>query len=154
MQFAISEDGQSLSNTVSLPPDTDITVAITGGLQDFAGNPVQPASIHFRTASAAESSGPKLIGVSPPDGAVNVPLNSHVQLRFTHPMAPASAQTGLALTNSEQVLTGTVNGDDMGEVFDFTPDLPTLPDPQWRSSQAIASTTSLAPESTRSILHS
>jgi hypothetical protein len=49
--LTLGEDGQTFSAGIYFPPDSEITVAVTADIQDFAGNPLQPFSYRFKTAS-------------------------------------------------------------------------------------------------------
>ena len=75
--------------TAPLPPSATITVAITNGVQDLAGNAVTAQSTTFKTATAANTVGPT-ITVTPPNAATNVPTNSVVVIQFSEPV---NAQT-------------------------------------------------------------
>ena len=75
--------------TAPLPPSATITVAITSGVQDLAGNAVTAQSTTFKTATAADTVGPT-ITITPPNGATNVPTNSVVVIQFSEPV---NAQT-------------------------------------------------------------
>ena len=75
--------------TTPLPPSATVTVAITNGVQDVAGNAVTAQSTTFKTAATADTVGPT-ITITPVSGATNVPTNSVVVIQYSEPI---NAQT-------------------------------------------------------------
>jgi methionine-rich copper-binding protein CopC len=124
--LTFGEDSQTLAGSFSLPADTDVTVAVTADLRDFNGNPIQPVSFRFRTESYVESQGPQVTAVSPADGAVNVDVNSPIELHFSQPMEPVSVSSGLQVTNAGRTVTGQVGPDESAQILTFRPDVPYL----------------------------
>jgi hypothetical protein len=120
--FNIGEDSQTFTGNMQLPPDTDVTLAVTD-LQDFAGTPIQPFSIHFRTLSEAESRGPRILSVSPANGAVNVDVHSPIEIRFAEPMEPDSVASGLEVTSAGRRVSGSISHDDSRQTFVFRPNV-------------------------------
>jgi hypothetical protein len=123
-QLSVGEDGRTFTGLVNLTADSDITISITSDLQDFAGNSIQPVAIHFRIAPYVVSQGPAVTSVSPADGAMNVPVNTPIELHFNQPMDASSMQGGLTVTNSGASIAGTITQDSMAQVFDFQPGAP------------------------------
>ena len=103
--WTIGEDGRTFVNDLNLPPDTDITVAITADLVDFAGNSIHPVSIQFRTATDAQSRGPQIVSVSPANGAMNVKATTPIVLQFSNAMAAVSVDAGLQVTDAGATIT-------------------------------------------------
>jgi hypothetical protein len=75
--------------TTPLPPSTTVTVAITNGVQDVAGNADTAQSTTFKTAATADTIGPA-VTITPLNGATNVPSNSVVIIQYSEPI---NAQT-------------------------------------------------------------
>ncbi len=75
--------------TTPLPPSSTVTVAVTTGILDVAGNAVTAQSTTFKTAATADTVVPT-ITVTPLSGATNVPTNSVVVIQFSEPI---NAQT-------------------------------------------------------------
>jgi hypothetical protein len=126
-ELSLGEDSQTFSGIVNLPPDAKITLAVTAGLQDFAGIPVPPQSIQFQTESDAESRGPTVTSVSPANGAVNVDVNAPISLYFSQTMEATSVGSGLHVTCAGRSIAGTIDHDAAVEVFTFRPDAPYQP---------------------------
>jgi hypothetical protein len=122
--WTIGEDGRKFENDLNLPPDTDIPVAVTADLVDFAGNPISPVSINFRTESDAQSQGPQVLSVSPANGAVNVNATSPIVLQFSRAMAPVSVSAGLQVTNTGVTISGSISNDNTAQIFTFRPEAP------------------------------
>jgi hypothetical protein len=75
--------------TTPLPPSSTVTVAVTTGILDVAGNAVTAQSTTFKTAATADTVVPT-ITVTPLSGATNVPTNSVVVIQYSEPI---NAQT-------------------------------------------------------------
>jgi methionine-rich copper-binding protein CopC len=102
-----AEDGRTLAaNQINFTPDTDITIALTTGITDYAGNPLAPLSYQLHSLSAGQSKAPAVGSITPSTGALNVPVDSTIQLQFTHSMDPISVNTGLHITADGNVVTG------------------------------------------------
>jgi hypothetical protein len=59
------------------------------GLRDLAGNVVN-TSFSFTTGTTADATPPQVMGVSPVDGALDVPINAKVTILFDEPIQPLS----------------------------------------------------------------
>jgi hypothetical protein len=125
--WTVGEDGRTYVNNLNLPADTDITVAVTSDLMDFAGNRIQPFSLQFRTASDAQSRGPQILSVSPAAGAVNVDATSLIVVKFSNAMMPGSVGPGLQVTDAGVPITGSTASDSSAQSFTFRPDVPYQP---------------------------
>ncbi len=120
-----AEDGRTLvASQGNFSPDSDITIGLTSGITDFTGNPLAPLSYQLHSLSAAQSAAPKVGSITPPFGALNVPVDSSIQLQFTHAMDPTSLNLGLHVTADGIVVTGSTNASSDGTTFTFQPDLP------------------------------
>lgn len=68
----------------ALPGGVGITVTVSNGVKDLAGNPLaQPYSFSFTTA---ENSRPRMIASDPPNGAIEVSLTPQIKLTFSERM--------------------------------------------------------------------
>ena len=101
--------------TTPLPPSSTITVSITSGVQDVAGNSVAAQSTTFKTAATADTVGPT-IAVTPPNGATNVPTNSAVVIQYSEPI---DIQT---VSPSYTYLLDSVTGQTVAANLSVTPD--------------------------------
>jgi len=71
------------------------------GLRDLAGNQGF-YSFFFTTGTAADTTAPQVMGVSPGDGALDVPINARVSVLFDEPIRPLSVDQ-VTLTGSGPV---------------------------------------------------
>ncbi len=90
-----------------LPDSTPMTLAISG-ITDVAGNPVAPQTVQFTTGNGPDVVPPLAIQISPSGRAVNVPLNTVIQLLVNEPIDPGTVNSRtlnvLDSTNGESVL--------------------------------------------------
>lgn len=111
----VSADQLSATLTPSSPllPNVQHSISFSNQIADIAGNKLLNATIvnginsSFRTfftvAGPPDTIAPAVIAVSPPDGAVNLPLYPHLLIRFSEAIAPSTlnAQT-ITLSRSGQ----------------------------------------------------
>ena len=74
-----------------------ITYAVTigTGITDTAGNPLTaPFNSSFETGVGIDNFQPSLVSVSPQSGAIEVPLNARVTVRFSEPINPQTVHAG------------------------------------------------------------
>ncbi len=91
--FGVPQWNTPHNTTVSFPnPPLDFEyntwygVSISDG-RDAADNGLYPASsVSFRTEPQPEDTSPTVLGASPSDNSVDVPVNSHVSVIFSEPM--------------------------------------------------------------------
>jgi YD repeat-containing protein len=114
--YSVSTDGRTISFLPGAPlaAQTIFTASFFGpaddpvslGIQDLSGNLVGCAvlcNFQFTTGTAANTTGPTVVGVSPPNGLTAVPINAQVLVLFSEPVD--------ALTINQVTLSsgGTVN---------------------------------------------
>jgi len=91
----------TLTPASNLPADTICTATITTTAQDTVGTPLASAFVwQFRTASAPDTTRPRVTSTVPSTDATNVAINAAVSATFTEEMAPAT------ITGSSFTLTG------------------------------------------------
>jgi hypothetical protein len=121
ISLSMGEDAMTIQVQASLPFNSDITVNFGSDLRDLAGDPLQASTLHYHSATQAESKGPVLASIIPPPGATGVDVNAHIQPVFTHPMDAASVQNGIVVTSAGSAVTGSITGDSAAINFDFAP---------------------------------
>lgn len=93
---AFSWSGSTMIFTpdVSLPLETAFSVAIETGIPDLAGNRMTDpaAGFDFRTVGP-----PRVIGVDPPDGSVDVALEAPILVTFSTLMDTTTAEAAISL---------------------------------------------------------
>jgi hypothetical protein len=121
--WSIAPDGRTVTASPDLTPASDITVAVTSELTDFAGNAIAPVSYTLHVLSADATNLPEVESVTPPAGAIGVPVDATIQVQFTHAMDPVSVGLGLHVTANGVPITGSVAASSDGYTFVFTPDI-------------------------------
>ncbi len=116
-------DGRTFSSFPDLKPDSDITIAISSDVTDLAGNPIAPVSFQLRSLSEDESRVPVVKSMTPPAGAINVPVDASIQLQFTHVMEPVLLSLGLHVTADGIPITGSITASADARSFQFKPDI-------------------------------
>jgi Bacterial Ig-like domain len=89
-----------------------------------AGNPITPLSYQLHSLSAAQSNAAQVGSMTPPVGALNVPVDSTIQLLFTHAMDPTSVNMGLHVTADGILVAGSTTVSSDGTTFTFHPSAP------------------------------
>jgi hypothetical protein len=75
-----------------------VTLTVGAALTDVAGNGLAaPYAVSFRTTSSSEL---VIMGISPADGAVDVPLNAGITLRFSEWVELAQVESGVVLSDA------------------------------------------------------
>jgi RHS repeat-associated protein len=119
--YSVSADGRTITFVPSAPftAGQQYTVyALNGAITDLAGNGLSSAvspvmgNFHFTAGSTANTNAPQVTGISPANGAPNVPINAQVTVAFNEPIDPATlgglnlAGPGGAVTTSSTVTNG------------------------------------------------
>jgi len=92
--ITVSSDGTNatLAPSAALSPSTVYYLYI-GGMADLVGQQIccsYYASFSFTTGTAAQTSGPTVVQVSPPNGATGAPVNAQVVVQLSEPVDPIS----------------------------------------------------------------
>ena len=107
--------------TATLAYSTDYVISITSGIRDRAGNAAVPTSTTFRTEPNFP---PQVVATNPPNGAVNVAVNSSITAFFNEDVQPSSVTTTtfrVAPTGGTPIA-GTITVDHA--IVTFTPSAP------------------------------
>jgi hypothetical protein len=108
--------------SANLAETTEYTATIAAGVKDQAGNAMGAAfSFSFTTVDVTR---PKVVSVSPMDGATDVALNAAIKITFSEAMDPASinaSSIALRLTSSGAFIGGAVTYDAATMTAIFTP---------------------------------
>jgi spore maturation protein SpmB len=125
--IARSADNRTVMLSAALPFDTPITVAVTSGVRDLAGNALADFSSRFRTRAAADPEKPgtpSIITQRPGNGATGVPATSSITLFANEPLNPATVPGALYLSQNGVLITGAIAVTGQGQAIHFTPDAP------------------------------
>ncbi|PYR55262.1 MAG: hypothetical protein DMF85_20030, partial [Acidobacteria bacterium] len=88
--YVVASDGRSATFTPSaaLSASTGYYISVSG-IADLTGQGANTFT-SFATAAGPQIARPTVAGISPPDGATNVPLNGRVVVRMSEPVSPLS----------------------------------------------------------------
>jgi len=128
---SVSADGQTVTFVPGAPLAANHTISVNAGnqgIKNLVGNPLATGGLSaflFSTGTAADTTGPQVSGISPPNGMTGVPINAQVAIQFNEPVD--------ALTINQVTLTGggTVNVTRMltsgNQILLLTPVVPLSP---------------------------
>jgi methionine-rich copper-binding protein CopC len=111
--------------TDHLPNASSVTVTVTAGVKDFAGNALSP--VFTSTFTTRDEVGPTVVATSPANGATGVPTSSAVTITFSEAVdaSTVSATTiTMRVTTSGAAVAGTVGYNATTHVATFTPSAP------------------------------
>ncbi len=104
-----------------LAPSTAYRVEVTDGIADFAGQPVAPVEAGFVTGQELDRDAPEILAVSPPDNAVDVPVNARFRLRLSEPVRAAGLAEAVRLRAGGAPVAGAVSLAPSGAELAFVP---------------------------------
>ncbi|MDJ0848600.1 MAG: Ig-like domain-containing protein [Myxococcota bacterium] len=84
----------TLTPALGLRNATTYRVTVTTGVEDLAGNPLATAFTSTFTSEAPAVDPPRLLSLTPEDGASGVSVRPLVEARFSEPLDPASLTAG------------------------------------------------------------
>lgn len=110
--------------TEPLSPSTDYRVRTLSTITDVAGQQLASTSVpsNFTTASTADTTPPEVALISPPDGTVDVPVNTHVVAQFNEPVSLLSVDSNSIVITNAGPVPGTVSLSSNRTAATFTPD--------------------------------
>jgi hypothetical protein len=73
------------------------SVYVTSDAKDTGGNRLTYYAFSFTAGFGEDTEGPTIVGISPPDGATGVPLNTPIAVRFNEPVDAIRAAAGVHL---------------------------------------------------------
>ena len=117
-------DPHTLVITVSVPANSQLTLAGNDGIKDHAGNSLAPFSFQYPTGTAGTNDRPAVTSVTPAMGATNVPPQTPIVLRFNKPMDSQTLTGAIRVTQDGESITGRLDLSDGNQSAQFTPDNP------------------------------
>ncbi len=96
------------------------SVALTNAIKDRAGNALAYSYYYFTTGFESDIERPQLVQTSPPDGAVNVPLNALVTLGFDEPISSLGLAEGVLVAAGGVPIVGGIALSDGNRRITFT----------------------------------
>lgn len=108
-----------------LPDAANVTVTVTTGAKDLAGNGL--AAQFTSNFTTRDETAPTIIATSPVDGATGVSVNAPITVTFSEALDPASVtNTSLAVrvTSTSAAVAGTISYNTTNHSVTFTPNTP------------------------------
>ena len=120
----VEPDGRAASFVPNAPYGVNRrhSVTLTTAITDRAGNTLPTHFFFFTTAFEQDTERPGLIGSSPLDGAVDVPINAVVVVQFDEPVSSLGVLSGLTVRDAGEVVTGSIALSDANRRVTFTPE--------------------------------
>jgi large repetitive protein len=120
--LAVSADGltATLTPTGVMQTATAYQVIATNGITDLEGQAISFFEPAFTTGLGTATTGPTAVSVSPPNGAVGVPVNGRVDVQLSAPVSLASVVSGVITLSAGGVPVGgtlSVSSDRMTVAF-------------------------------------
>ncbi len=115
-------DNRSVTISCSgVPGSSTMTVAVTSGVRDLAGNSVQPFQSTFTTAVKSVSSSQSVLAQRPDVGASGVPAATPVTLFFSQAVDPGTVANNLHVSQDGVLAAGSIQLSDGNRILTFTP---------------------------------
>ena len=126
LSFSLSGTGTDLTIVPNgfLPSNATVTVSVTAGASDRAGNALTPANATFTTGPGADFLAPAVISLNPFSGQTGVPVNVAPAARFNKPLDTRFVNSGSLLLYDNVTGTnvaGSVSFSPDGRLLTFTP---------------------------------
>src|SRR6185503_4987793 len=114
----------TLVPTLALTPTTSYQLSIAG-VEDLSGNALAaPVTVSFTTGAVSDTTGPTVVGRSPPASASGVPRNPVIEMQFNERLNPVTVNsTSVTLTASGNI-PGSASLSSDGTVVRFMPSAP------------------------------
>ena len=121
--LSVSADNRTATlYNFNLPVSTAITVVVSHAVQDLSGNALADYQSGFTTAANFDTSRPSVVNQRPGNGTGGVQVSTGSVVLFMNEAMNASTVPGaLHISQNGQLVTGTVNLIDSGQVIVFTP---------------------------------
>jgi hypothetical protein len=123
-----SLDNRSVTLTTSLPASALVTLVITSGVTDIAGNALADFTSTFTTAGARETTPGRVTTQQPVSGASRVPPSTPmITLVLSEPVAPATVPGALYVAQNGVLVAGSTAVTSAGTTIEFVPAAPWAP---------------------------
>ena len=119
-----SSDNRTVTLNASLPANSEITVAVTNGVKDLAGNALVGFTSSFRTEVSFDSARPSVTGQRPRNGANNIPVNQSIVLFVNEGLQVSTVPAALHVSQNGVIVEGAINVTPDGRSIEFTPKNP------------------------------
>jgi RHS repeat-associated protein len=126
--IAFSNNNQNVLVTPHSPlPDSTVMSLTISGVTDSAGNPAASQTTQFTTGAGPDTVPPMVVATNPPEGGVNVPINSIVTLQISQPLDSSTVNNNggqgfnLADLTTNQSVPGIYSMSSDGQTINFLP---------------------------------
>lgn len=108
--------------TTALKPGTTYAIRLTTGVRSADGMPLdQPLSGTFVSGKSTDTTPPEVV-ITPPDGAIGMPVNALVTFVFTKRMnATTINASSITVSNNDSPVTGKISLNEANTIAVFTP---------------------------------
>ena len=119
--ISLSAGNRSVSFNATLPTSALITVIVTSGLTDLAGNHLADFSSQFTTAAATTGTHPSVITQRPGNGATGVPATAPIYLLTNQSLNTATVPGAIHVSQNGVLIAGSTQVSGNGQSILFTP---------------------------------
>lgn len=113
--------------SATVPPDSYVTVSMSRGVFDFAGNEVVPYRFWYKTAPKNPYVAPAIRSIRPPVNAIGVRTDAPIVFYTDAPLDLASLDRGIAIVADGRSVRGRFVQLEDGTTVTFVPDAPFPP---------------------------
>ena len=119
----VEPDGRAASFVPDAPYGVNRkhTVTLTSAITDRAGNTLPSHGFVFKTAFQEDTERPSLVGVSPPDGAIDVPINAVIVVEFDELVSSFGVLAGFSVAEGGEFVAGSIALSNANRKVTFTP---------------------------------
>ena len=120
-----ASDNKSVTLTTTLPYSKTLTLSVSTGVKDLAGNSLaNPWQSTFTTVTQPQTTSPNVSQMRPGGGASGVPLNSTITLYFDAALNPSTVPGAFYVSQNGALVSGNVVAGPDGRSAVFTPSAP------------------------------
>lgn len=125
-EVTVSDNTATFNPASNLPFENNITVTITSGVQDLAGNALAGNfSWTFTTNEEPDNTAPEVTDVNPDNEQQDVPVSTNITATFSEPVNPETVnQSTLTVTQGNTSIQGEVSVSKNTATFNPTSNLP------------------------------
>jgi hypothetical protein len=122
-----SADNTVVTMSLTMPASTTISLQLTSGVTDFAGNPLAGFASSFTTSSLIDTIRPSISVMRPGGGSTRVAADTTVVLYASEALDPASLDAGVFISADGVLVSGTISLAAGVGTIEFVPDAPFAP---------------------------
>jgi hypothetical protein len=117
-------DNRTFTVNTTWAAGSEITVLISDGIADMAGNHLAPFRTSFRTAASFDTSDPFVVSQRPGNGATGVALDSTIVLYTNEPLNAITIASAFLVSENGALVPGSASATAAGRALTFRPTTP------------------------------